>query len=263
MTTGHRIIITGASGWLGKCALNYLSNKNTNSSIDSILCFGSKKSEIKLLNGFKINQFPIEEILNLDKKPTILLHFAFLTKDRVQNLSLNDYFYENNKIDNHVLSSLSKIGIETIVLSSSGAIYSNSLNMDKINPYGYLKIKQEEAYIGWANKNSKKLIIPRIFNLSGMYINKLNHYAIASMIIDAKNKKEINIKSRKLVYRSYSAVENLIELLFCQVFDKNQLGIICYDVSGNEVIELASLAERILNVLNISGVPITRENCVW
>jgi UDP-glucuronate decarboxylase len=258
----NRVVITGASGWLGRYALDYLLSDCRRNDLSDIVCFGSKKSEIFLSNGLKINQFPIQEIEKLDKSPTVLLHFAFLTKDKVQGLSLSDYFSENQKIDNHVLSSLDKIGVESMSLSSSGAIYPYLSNRNISDPYGYLKIKQEEAYTNWANEHSKKLIIPRIFNLSGKYINKTYHYAIASMIIDAICKNEIHIKSSKLVYRSYAAVENLIELLFCQLFDENLSGVCSYDVCGHEVLELGDLAKQILVTLDITSASIFRGNIV-
>lgn len=262
MLRDYRIIVTGASGWLGRYILDYLYKNYIHNSC-SIVCFGSKKSVIKLSDGFTVSQIPINQMASLDKQPTILFHFAFLTKDKTRIISEAEYLVENQKIDNYVSSCIEKIGVETVVLSSSGAVYSYLHSNEKpkfiINdPYAYLKMKQEELYTGWSNETSKKLIVPRIFNLSGAYINKVNHYAISSMIIDALNGSEINIRSDKLVFRSYSAVENLIELVFCQIFDRDLTGVTCYDVCGTEIVELDDLAKRVFEVLGIVGGTIKR-----
>jgi nucleoside-diphosphate-sugar epimerase len=76
---------------------------------------------------------------------------------------------------------------KTVILASSGAIYGEGRRNHQGDNYLYSMLKQiqEEKIIEVCSKIGAKLIIARIFNLSGNGINKINTFAIAEMIVNA------------------------------------------------------------------------------
>ena len=103
------------------------------------------------------------------------------------------------------------------------------------------------------NKRSKNLskegvacIIPRIFNLAGRHINKIQSYAISNMLLQAKETGRIVIEANHPVVRSYCDVFDLMHLLGAPALnDHFGKSFHLFDVGGREIVELSELAERI------------------
>jgi UDP-glucuronate decarboxylase len=116
----HRIVITGAGGWLGLATLELLSNAIEHLG-DRVECYGSASRLLTLRNGRSFQQQPLTEIEHLDDRPTIVLHLAFLTKDRVADMDEADYRSGNRALSDRVLNALDKIGAVAVFVASSGA----------------------------------------------------------------------------------------------------------------------------------------------
>src|SRR3546814_6634957 len=78
----HRIVLTGASGWLGRATSDLLQNALGDAFAERVFCFGSRQAELRLSETQLIMQRPLADLIKLPYQPTYLLHFAFLTKDR-------------------------------------------------------------------------------------------------------------------------------------------------------------------------------------
>ena len=86
-----KLIIIGASGWLGMSTLELL--KQAVDNLDhSVFCFGSKVKNLTLFDGTKITQSPLSELSSFPKKGAdYLLNFAFLTKEKAEILSKDKF----------------------------------------------------------------------------------------------------------------------------------------------------------------------------
>ena len=117
----HRIVLTGASGWLGRATLDLLQDALGDDFRQRVFCFGSKQADVRLYDTQIITQQPLADLHTLSSQPTLLLHFAFLTKDRAEKMPPADYRAANRRIRQSVLDALDVIGVEAAFLASSGA----------------------------------------------------------------------------------------------------------------------------------------------
>ena len=243
--SGHRLLVTGASGWLGKATIDLLHGALGQQFHDRVLCFGSTQRTLTLPDSGTIDQYPLEELGNLQSTPSLLLHFAFLTKDRAEEMDEADYRAANGKIGQVVLDCADRIGVEAAFVASSGAAaLADSVNASAaMRLYGSLKRDAEDAFADWAQSQDKRLVLARIFNLSGPHINKLGSYALASFIVDALAGGPILVRAPHGVVRGYVAVRELMSLAFGLLL-RSDVGIIRFD-SGGEPVELGALAETV------------------
>lgn len=241
----HRIVLTGASGWLGRATLDLLQDALGNDFRQRVFCFGSKQADVRLYDTQIITQQPLADLHILSSQPTLLLHFAFLTKDRAEKMPPADYRAANRRIRQSVLDALDVIGVEAAFLASSGAarFAADVLATPAMQLYGALKLEDEEAFAAWAEKKGKKLALARIFNLSGPHINKLPSYALSSFILDALAGGPVVVRAPDDVRRGYVAIRELMSLVFALLLDQRR-EVIRFD-SGGDDIELGALAAMI------------------
>ena len=95
-----------------------------------------------------------------------------------------------------------------------------------------------------------KVVIPRVFNISGPYTNKDNLYMLPSLISQALNSRSIEILSKKKIYRSYVGISDLLSTIFgCMILMESGNSVI-YDTCGISKVEIGELAEIIRDLLN-------------
>ena len=102
----------------------------------------------------------------------------------------------------------SKAKLKSILYSSSGAIYNDH------DLYGILKKEDELYFQDLATRIGAQIIIPRIFNLAGPYINKCHSYALSNLIMQFIDHKKAIIQANRPVYRSYIHILDLFKICF-------------------------------------------------
>ena len=212
--SGLRIVVTGASGWLGMAALDILREALQARFESQVRCFGSAERDLVLLDGFRVRQRSLGTLGDLPNAPTLLFHLAFLTKDRVEGMTEGEYAAANETISRTVLGALGPIGVTGLFLASSGA--ASRADDPQASPamrlYGQLKRADEERFQSWAEEAGASAAIARVFNLSGRYINKHERYALSSFIVEALAGRPIRIQATRPVVRGYVAIGDLIAL---------------------------------------------------
>lgn len=236
-------IVTGANGWLGSATLAMLRQALGKEFSTRVTALGSRQAH------------PIEALLEwkrLSGQPVIVFHYAFLTKDRVGGLSAEEYVARNDAISCTVRTWIEMGDVRGVILPSSGAVYDHLFAKSRdpaAGLYGQLKYKDELDFSAVCEANATHLIIPRIFNLSGPCINKFNSYALASFIFQILSGQPITVNARHPVLRSYYSISDMIELCLQLLFRKDVAATECFDVAGDEIIELGELAQRVATVL--------------
>ena len=244
-----RIVITGAGGWLGMATLELLTAALGDRLAKRVHCFGSSHRTLTLIDGTMIPQQPLADLAALAPAPTILLHLAFLTKDRAEAMDEAAYCAANRALDQAVLDALDPIGVTALFIASSGAAYraDDPTAAPAMQLYGSLKHDQEALFDNWATAAGKRAIIARIFNISGPHINKHASYALAAFILDALAGKTITINAPHRVVRGYVAISELMSLVFALLLD-DQAQVIRFD-TGGEPMEMQAIAESIADLL--------------
>jgi len=247
----QRIIVTGAGGWIGMATLELLADLLGEAFQSRVAAFGSNERALDLRGGRRIVQKPLDALVNLPPAPSIVLHLAFLTQEKATLMSAGAYAGANWSISLRVLSALGAVGAEALFLASSGAVYlgDDTRVPESMRLYGRMKVEDEARFRGWAEEAGARLVIGRVFNLSGPYINKRASYALASFIADALAGRPIAIAARRRVYRSFVAIEELMSVVF-GVLTEKEPRIEAFDTAGLAAPEMAGLANAVIDTLS-------------
>lgn len=179
---------------------------------------------------------------------------------------MDEFIAGNKLISDSVAAAIEASDARGLFMPSSGAVYKKGthvLDEDmQANPYGVMKHQDEERFLKIAKSKNMPVCIPRLFNLSGPFINKIELYALASMIALCMNGKEIIIRAPHRVFRSYIHVADLVSLGFSMLLTSQKDDVPIFDTAGAETVELTQLAEKIRDVMGKPKTPIQRPEIV-
>jgi UDP-glucuronate decarboxylase len=257
-----QFIVTGATGWLGRATLEMLASALGNEFRERVSAYGSRHQNLQLSQG---EQLKIEPLTNLvpqtDTAETYVFHYAFLTKDKVAGMSEQEYFQKNRAISRQVRAGLAGRNIRGLLVASSGAVYDYRVGSGRdasASPYGQLKAEDEEQFAAMCAGAGISLVMPRIFNLSGPFINKYEDYVLASIIVDILRGGPIRLKARQSVLRSYVYIGDVVELCQHWLLNSERGEQFVFDTAGAEIVEVEELAQRSRAVLQAEDMAIER-----
>jgi UDP-glucuronate decarboxylase len=254
---GRSIVITGAGGWIGRATLDLIVRcLGLEEARDRIRCFGSMARQVDIGEGVTFDQQPLDGLRHLPKRPSLVLHLAFLTKDKVSNMAAEDYRKANLALSRQVAEALDDIGADRLFVSSSGAaaFADEPQAPSDLKLYGRLKRDDEDRFAAWSgNGPGRRAVIARIFSLSGPYINKHQTYALASFILDSLRGQPIEIHAPMPVTRSYVAIRELMSLVFSALLTDTGDELLRFD-SGGEPLELEQVARCVADALGAQGI---------
>lgn len=255
-----RIVVTGAGGWLGLATLDSLAAALGEGFASRVVAFGSSARTLELQGGLTVAQRPLAELDQLASEPSWLLHFAFLTKDRAETMDEAAYRAANAAIRDAVLTNLDRIGAEAVFVASSGAAYKaqDAAAPAAMRLYGELKAEDEAQFAAWGEASGKRVVIARIFNVTGPYINKHQAYALASFILDGLAGRSIEVRAPRRVVRGYVAIAELVSLALAEMAGAPR-GVVRFD-TGGEPLELGDVATVVAS--QFEGVMVQRAEVV-
>jgi nucleoside-diphosphate-sugar epimerase len=242
------IVISGGTGWIGRSLVEQVIKSNF-CTPEQIILISSTGKNIAISN--KIFKSFTWENLKINSQVNIYFDLAFQTQDKLNSLGESEYIKENTAIIENSVKFIKNHKPKSIFLASSGAVYGkNYLSVPKpISTYGELKYKQELQISKVATDLNLKLIISRIFNISGGNINKFETFAIAQMIKSAVEQQSIKVFANHHVFRRYSDVNQLIRLILELLSTSTN----CIFDSGGPLVELRELAAGIRKIVNPSA----------
>ena len=254
------VVVTGAGGWLGHVAIEMLVAAFGESAGQRLALFSSIDRKHRLRSGDTLACRRLASIIELPRRPWLYFHFAYATRERVSELSLADYVHVNRSITSEVIAGVRRVGAAGLFVPSSGAVYCRNRALEsnlEANPYGALKLEDERTYAELAQELGCRAVLPRVFNLSGPFINKLHLQALSSLILAAQRGQPLVIRAAYRVVRSYIHVADLLSLALALLLDGGNEPITRFDTVGDRAVELAELADCILAVLG-AKLPIER-----
>ena len=247
LTRTDRVAITGASGWFGTTALDLLLDAWEGDAPGRIVGYAGSERVVVLPSGRTVLLKALPDLLT-DPAPTVLLHFAYLTRDRVADLGVAEYTGRNVAISSLVLAAVRRHRPRIVVTASSGAGHEadGGLAHDlAANPYGTLKVLDELAFAQASLEAGAGWSIPRVFSVAGPGMSRPENYALGSMIAQARAGGPVQITSERPVLRTYCGVDEVVALSLwaagngrCGVFD-----------TGGHVVEMADLATTVADVI--------------
>lgn len=235
---GARVLITGASGWLGQEALCLLSK--THSKLDELdlTLIGSQRRRIDI-HGTILETTPIADTFPQEKFD-IILHFAFSTQDKAIVQGATNYIEGNLRLNKWIAEvALNNFKAKKLILSS-GAVDKFSKSTDKqssMKIYADLKRELENEF---TDHNS---LILRLWNTSGHHMGANKKYALGEFITSALHGEPIAVG--KNLKRTFVAASSILEASISYLLDDGH-GLVN---SGGEKIALHELAKKTIEVL--------------
>ncbi|AGX87486.1 NAD-dependent epimerase/dehydratase family protein [Candidatus Symbiobacter mobilis] len=246
------VVVTGANGWLGRATLDMLRQALGAEFGQRVVALGSRDDPpVRALESW----------VPPAGRGLLLWHYAFLTKDRAEGMPLADYERRNRALRERVLGWVRGGSVWGMVLPSSGAVYDylHATGRDAaVREYGRLKVEDEQAFGAACAQAGARLVIARVFNLSGPYINKIEHYALASMIRQVLAGEPVAVRAARPVLRSYYYVGDCLELCARMLLRSVPGQCEAFDVAGEEVVELGELGRCVAAVLQSPHAQVLR-----
>jgi len=238
------ILITGVTGWLGKSFVN-IADKNEK--IYNLLGLSSQSQSQLILNKRNSDiTVPIKNFWNFSESTGEvegLVHLAFLTRDKLNNMSSSEYFDKNRQITERSCSLILDHKPKWVLTVSSGA----TQNSDATNYYGQLKREEEIALMNACKSSGSTLVIGRLWGASGSSMPINRNYAISDFICQALETGAIKVNSNFEVWRRYVDADQFMSLLYKNALLGDSVTI----NSGGPKIEVGELAEKIALSLGI------------
>ncbi len=248
----RRIVIVGASGWIGRTTLALLRDTlGAAGFAERVVCFGSADRIVDPNEDFAIVQHALNELCQLAPRPTLLFHLAFLTKDKISGMDAGEYARANRSLSAAVRNALDRIGVDRLFVASSGAaaFAADPDAAADLRLYGALKLEDEAQFAAWARDRSTRcrVAIARIYSVSGPWMNKHETYALASFILDGIAGRPIAVRAPRRVLRSYVAARELVALVVAMLLAADGAAVQSFS-TGGEALELGDVAGAVARV---------------
>ncbi len=207
------LVITGATGWVGRTALHELQLLLPPDEFRKrVRAFASRQAMLTTTGyseslEFSIPIFDLSSLPDLAKsnKLDAVFHSAFLTRDKLSDLGTDYYISTNRWITTQVREALDHSPDARAVIISSGAasVYDGVKDYSKeifADPYGVLKKEEEEIFM----TQQATCLIMRIYALSGRFIRNPMRFALGDFLLTALRGESIQLLSTNPVLRSYA-----------------------------------------------------------
>lgn len=252
MTDGAspKYVITGPTGWIGRAALHHLAEALGPEWRRQVRTFGSQARTLALPGG-DIEVRALSDLAAEDIDGAIVIHLAYLTQEKAGPLGASAFFSTNLAIDEAVLSACRQGRPRGVFVASSGAA-AGATRPDTRTLYGVTKLLQEDRFLQFGRETGVSTLVGRIYNISGPHINKVDSYALSSMIGMALRGEDLVINATIPVYRSYLHVEDLVRLVLAQLSSGESGPPSPIDLCGPLVVEMEDLARAVAAATGLS-----------
>jgi nucleoside-diphosphate-sugar epimerase len=191
-----RILVTGGAGWLGREMFAWLRRYAPET---PAIAVGTRTETVRLHSGvsFQCNRW--QDFSAEEWKPTLIVHLAFLTKERSYDMAVATYEAENRRISQAALRLLDTPTVRGVVTVSAGAAIQQLGHV-----YGRLKADDEAVFTTAGSNRGIASVIARAWSLSGAFCTKPRHFLLYDLIRQTTaDRYDIAISADHLVWRRY------------------------------------------------------------
>lgn len=256
----ERVAVTGASGWLGRTALDFMCRAMGRRRFERhVTGFASTEKTVLLRDGTPVALQALHHLGDLSPGPTHLLHFAFVMRDRVATMGVPAYARANLAILGSVVDAIGRFRPRGVFVTSSGAVYRPDGRLETdvdADPYAALKYLEELAIRRATADAGGRSVVTRVFSLGGPYMTRPEHYALGNFVLQALAGGPIRIRAESAVERSYCAAADIVAVgLGCLLRDGP--ADVVFD-SGGQVVEMGDLADHVRDALRLPEIAVER-----
>ena len=219
-----RLVILGSSGWFGVEFTELLKRREC-------------PAQILLVPGPSVGRRVDHKDL-VAFRPTVVVNFAFLTRERLDVLGEEEYRRINGELTSRFLSLADSPAVRLALTVSSGAAIT-----DVQHPYGQMKAAEEERSIA-LTQPSRHVVVLRAYSVSGGYVRRPRSYALSDLILQARQG-HVRVRADRPVLRRYVWAQDALEVALRGA----ALGRVGILETGGELFELGDLATRIVEVV--------------
>jgi nucleoside-diphosphate-sugar epimerase len=260
------VAIVGASGWVGMALVDQILALCPDLPPDRLRLFGSSVRDLEL-GGRQVRVEPLDALSSLGNGDWLVLHAAIIGGDRVEGGDLAEVRRRNDAMLDQVLALAETGKTRRLVAFSSGAAHRPEAGSAARRAYTAMKRDHEDVVAEWARRTGRAVLIPRIFNLGGPFINHAEAYALGDFILALSRQGHIAIGAADPVFRSFVHVSEMARVILDMATDEAQSAE-PFDVGGAEVVELGALALAVGQALERADATIKRPEpgdgaCDW
>ena len=247
-TNTSKVLVTGATGWLGReTVARVIEGKFESIAKTDLLLASSNGRDLELDS---LGVYPTVALENLSHRESTnsiegLVHLAFITKDKTTQYSFSEYVAKNIELISAACEIIERDKPKWVVVVSSGAIIDRAtLEIERNvarNPYGFCKRIEEALIAESARKVGANIVIGRLWGGTGLYMPVKRAYAISDFIESAKENGAIRINSGGDVIRRYCDAGDFMEVLVRSAIQGDTTTL----DSGGSIIEVGELAKLI------------------
>lgn len=232
------VAITGASGWIGRAMAHAALEGARPDTPFPLRLFGASNRAIDV-SGQTLSLESLEDSPPLDPAVEwIVVHLAVAGSDR--DAEPGRLRAANDAMLARAEDFARGANVRRFVAASSGAVHHLGQGSPDRQAYAQLKADQEAQVKAWASDSRTPLLIARIFNVGGPYMNHPERYALGSFVTQALDTGVIEIGAAKPVLRSYVHVLELARVLLdLSLADDPDILI---ETAGPDVVEMGELA---------------------
>ena len=225
LRSDDRVVILGSSGWFGREFRALLGRMNC-------------PAEVLPSPGPSSGQgFDLDSLRTFN--PTIVVNFAFLTRERVDSEGEQAFRCINTQLTERFIRLAESPAVRFAVTVSSGAAVT-----EPHHPYGELKAAEETAALALTGP-TRTVVVLRAYSVSGALIRRPREYAFSDLVLQAKSGR-VQVAADRPVYRRYVSIQDALEVSM----KSGAVGASGIVETGGELVEMGDLARRIVGVVN-------------
>lgn len=234
ITADERVLVIGATGWFGSTALALMADHSA-----PVMAVASRARTHRVGDrDWAVQAW--DEAAVAAFAPTIILNFAFLTRDKEALLGADAYAQALTDLNERLVTVTRTDSVRGMLTVTSGAaIHVPEGEHLPIGAYGEAKRAEEELALSLVDAH-RTVVVARAWSLSGALVQRPTDYAFSDLILQARSG-EIRVMADCEVWRRYCGVDDYIAVCVAALA-AGRSGVI--DSGGPEV-ELRDLAALI------------------
>lgn len=235
LTSGDRIVVTGAAGWLGRSLLGRL--LPAAEACGATVLGVASRERLQAIGGtvIPIRAWNDDDLMAWE--PTVVVHTAFVTRERLADLGEPAFQRVNRDLTDRACRLAMLPSVRAVVHTSSGAALDPTSDA-----YGRLKAEQEVAF----EQISGAIVNARVWSVSGPECTRPDEFAFTSFVRMAVSTGVIRVTAQNRVWRKYVDAGQMMEVSLLAALHGHRGTI---DSTG-ELVELHHLAERTARLLS-------------
>lgn len=206
------LLLTGATGWFGRTALHEYEREHGPEALRrDVIPLASRQQMVDFESPHgPVQAYPLDVISEV-KNPRGLLHLAFLTRDKVDELGWQLYVERNRAITAKVADLVRAWPSMPVVATSSGAAAALDGREPDLQGNPYATLKQEEEALLQSEAATRMAVVFRVYAATGRFMTRPENFALGDFILQALKGGPIVLRNPALVRRSYVNIGLLMQ----------------------------------------------------